>query len=138
MFQEALQFNDVIILCYKKPNIVNISGRVSSFLIWNLKKNNGGFFSLLWMLVFWTNLVATIIIWCIVVYHYHVLKKGKKLQTHLRKLIWLMMIIGLFLNCLCLLSISRGKSMVLLNLSFLFQKIWKKKITQHTMFDVWF
>jgi hypothetical protein len=38
MFQEALQFKDVIILCYSRQNIVEISGRMRPFLTWHISK----------------------------------------------------------------------------------------------------
>jgi hypothetical protein len=38
MFQKALQFKDVIILCYSTQNIVRISGRVPPFLTWHISK----------------------------------------------------------------------------------------------------
>jgi hypothetical protein len=38
MFQEALQFEDVIILCYRRQNIVKISGRMPPFLTWHISK----------------------------------------------------------------------------------------------------
>jgi len=36
MFQEALQFKDVIIVCYNKHNIVRISGWVPILLTWDI------------------------------------------------------------------------------------------------------
>jgi hypothetical protein len=38
MFQEALQFKDVIILCYSRQNTVKISGRMLPFLTWYISK----------------------------------------------------------------------------------------------------
>jgi hypothetical protein len=38
MFQEVLQFKDVIIICYSKQNIVRISGRVPPLLVWHIFK----------------------------------------------------------------------------------------------------
>ncbi len=38
MFQEALQFKDVIILYYNRHNIVRICGRVPPFLTWDNSK----------------------------------------------------------------------------------------------------
>jgi hypothetical protein len=38
MFQEALQFKDVIILCYSRQNTVRINGKVPPFLSWHISK----------------------------------------------------------------------------------------------------
>jgi hypothetical protein len=38
MFQEALQFKDVIIFCYSRQNIVKISERVPPFFTWHISK----------------------------------------------------------------------------------------------------
>ncbi len=38
MFQEALQFKDVIILCYNKQNIVRLCGKVLPLLTWHISK----------------------------------------------------------------------------------------------------
>jgi hypothetical protein len=38
MFQEALQFKDVISLCYNRYNIVRISGKVPPLLTWHIFK----------------------------------------------------------------------------------------------------
>jgi hypothetical protein len=38
MFQEALQFKDVIILCYSKQNTIKISGKVPPLFSWHISK----------------------------------------------------------------------------------------------------
>jgi hypothetical protein len=38
MFQEALQFKDVIIYCYSRQNIVRINGGVPPLLTWHIFK----------------------------------------------------------------------------------------------------
>jgi hypothetical protein len=38
MFQEALQFKDLIILCYSRQNIVRRSGKVPPLLSWHISK----------------------------------------------------------------------------------------------------
>jgi hypothetical protein len=38
MFQEALQFKDVIILCNSRDNTIRISERMLPFLIWHIFK----------------------------------------------------------------------------------------------------
>jgi adenylate cyclase len=38
MFQEALQFKDVIIFCYSRQNTIRISGRVSYLLIQHISQ----------------------------------------------------------------------------------------------------
>jgi len=90
-------------------------------------------FFLLWVLMFWINFIA------IGYYLMHcnlslpcAWNVGKKLQTHLPKLISLMIVImELSLNCLCLLPISRRKFLVSWNFLFILKKIWKKKVSQN-------
>jgi hypothetical protein len=36
MFQKALQFKGVIVLCYNRQNIIGISGRVPPFFTWHI------------------------------------------------------------------------------------------------------
>jgi hypothetical protein len=38
MFQEVVQFKEVIILSYIKPNTININGKVPPFLTWHIQK----------------------------------------------------------------------------------------------------
>jgi hypothetical protein len=38
MFQEALQFKDIIILCYNRHNIIRISGKMPFFFTWDISK----------------------------------------------------------------------------------------------------
>jgi hypothetical protein len=38
MFQKALQFKDVIVLCYNRQNIIGISGKVPPFFTWHILK----------------------------------------------------------------------------------------------------
>ncbi len=38
MFQEVVQFKEVIILCYIKENTNKINGKVSPFLTWHILK----------------------------------------------------------------------------------------------------
>ncbi len=38
MFQDALQFKDVIIFCYSRQNIVRISGKVPPLFTWHILK----------------------------------------------------------------------------------------------------
>jgi len=36
MFQNSLQFKDVIVLCYNRQNIIGISGRVPPIFTWHI------------------------------------------------------------------------------------------------------
>jgi hypothetical protein len=38
MFQKALKFKDVIILCYNRQNTVKINGRIPPLFIWHIFK----------------------------------------------------------------------------------------------------
>jgi hypothetical protein len=38
MFQHALQFKDVIIICYNRKNIIRSIGKVPPLFTWHIKK----------------------------------------------------------------------------------------------------
>jgi len=86
-------------------------------------------FLLLWVLVFWTNII--VVDYCLM--HCSLplpcaWNARKKIQIHLPKLIWLMMIIGILPLCyFCLLPISRTKFVMFWNLSFLCWEDMKKE-----------
>jgi hypothetical protein len=136
MFQEALKFKDVIILCYNRQNIVRISGRMSSLFTWHISQIIVNYFSPIvsvcvlnqfnshWLL---SNALQYVIIMC--------LKCKKEIANSPTLTRWLMMILELFLSCLCFLLISKREIAMFKIFPFFFKKIWKKKISQHFMFN---
>jgi hypothetical protein len=131
MFQEALQFKNVIIFCYNRQNTIRISRRVSHLLTQHIFQIIMNFFLMLWVFMFWTILIATsyYLMHCNLTLSYHMCLNFREKVTnpHSPKLIWLMMILKLFLNCFYLLLISIGKFVMFWNLSFLFKEDMKKE-----------
>jgi hypothetical protein len=101
IFLKALQFKDVFIFYYNRQNVIKISEKVSLFITWHILKIILDFFHLLWMLVFWINLmgIGYFLMHCNLLYEC-AWNSRKNSQIYQPKSLWLMMILGLFLSCL--------------------------------------